>query len=309
MGERTNGTPRPNVRPRPGTDRRPVAPPAVHPRPTVHPHPTVRVDVRWPWQHRHRRGWSPTYRYRQVVYADVGWGHRKRESRLDIRTYYRHRVRSATRSRAEMEIYIDRIEIFENGYFLGEVRNIPRELSRVNATMYRRGTPRFDRDLFIIGGPDVGFELISTRHYGGFVLNHYRRSHGFRVGALDFQRRRVRTVSYSRFFDPYDFRGFVPIHLLPEDEAWLGDYGYGSPSHSWYGDDDVWYYGYGANDGVRTNHGSAGYNEVQPRSATSGRASSLPQAQPLQRTDEKTFRTDSGAEIRLRRDVTLERVE
>lgn len=239
------------------------------------------------------------YRYRQVVHVDAGWGRRSHRSELDIRTYYRHRVRSASRHRADVDIYIDRIEIFDNGYYLGEVRHIPAELSRVRATMYPGGGARFDRDLFIVGDPYVGFELISTRHYGGFVLNHYHRSHGFRVGVLDLRRERVRPVRRSRLFDPYEFDGFVPISLLPQDEAWIGDYGYGAPSRHWYGDDDVYYYG------------RPGVDPSEPRGSTSGRspAYAIPQTQPLQRSDDETYRTESGAEIRLKRETTLERVE
>lgn len=267
------------------------------------PAPRVRVDVRWPWEHRYNRGWSPMYRYRQVVHVDAGWGRHSRRSQLDVRTHYRHRVRSASRHRADVDVYIDRIEIFDNGHYVGEVRHIPADLGRVRATMYRDGAARFDRDLFIVGDPYVGFELISTRHYGGFILNDYRRSHGFHVGVLDLRRERVRPVRRSRLFDPYDFRGFVPISLLPQDEAWIGDYGYGAPTRHWYGDDDVYYYG------RPDDYGS--YNRIEPRTSTDGRSSSfsIPNVQPLERSDDETYRTESGAEIRLKRETTLERLE
>ena len=308
---RPDGTPR--VQPRPGynppSSARPK--PSVRPVPPVRPQPSVHVDVRWPWEHRYRRGWSPTYRYRQVVYVDAGWGRHRRESRLDVRTFYRQRVNSASRNRAQVEIYIDRIEVFENGYFLGEVRQIPHQLARVNATLQRGRPARLDRDLFIIGDPDAGFELISTRHYGGFVYNHYRRSHGYRAGFLDFRRGRVRAISRSRFFDPFDFRGVVPIYLLPEDEVWLGDYGYAAPSRYWYGDDDVYFYGYAPNGGYGESRsdGAYGRGAVPPRASTSGRPSSDPQLRPLQRSNDETFRTESGAEIRIKREVSIERVD
>lgn len=271
-------------------------------------HPFIHVDIAWPWVHRRERRWSPLYRYRQVVDIDAGWGRGHRHSRMDVRTFYRHRIRSASSARADVDVYIERIEIYDDGYFVGEVRHIPNDLARVRATMYRRGGIQFDRDVFIVGDPYAGFELVSTRHYGGFVLDHYRRAHGYRAGALDFRRERIVPVRHSRLFDPYDFGGFVPIGLLPQDDAWFGDYGSRSPSRHWYGEDDVYFYGvpdasYGYDD-------RSGYERMAPRGATnvhSGRV--LPEVQPLQRSDDQTYRTNRGAEIRVQRETSLRRIE
>ncbi len=147
--------------------------------------PRVRIHFDWPWEHRYRLGWAPRYRYRQVLFVNVGWGRRHRDARLDVRTEYYHRVRRADARKAEIEIFVDRIEIYEGGRFLGEVRHIPSDLSRIRATVYRNGRTEFDRSVFLVGDPYVGFEMISTRYYDGYVLNAYRSSHGFRVGRVD----------------------------------------------------------------------------------------------------------------------------
>jgi len=294
-------------RPAPSS-RRVVVPPPKVVKPVVRPRPVVRIDISWPWEHRYRRGWSPTYRYRQVVYTEAGWGRRRHDARLDVRTYYRQRVRSASRSRAVVEFEIRRIEIYEDGRFVGQVSHIPTKLSRVTATLHRNGRTQLDRDLFIIGDPHAGFELISTRHYGGFLYDHYRPSHGYRAGVLDFRRGRVKAISRSRLFHPNDFRGFAPIYLLPEDEVWLGDYGHGAPSHHWYGDDDYYFYGYAAP--VQAPHSTASSSvAMAPRTTTSGREAALPSAQPLQRRDDRTFQLEGGGQIRIQKEITLERVE
>lgn len=130
----------------------------------------------------------------------------------------------APSGRHGIDVYLDRIEIYEDGYVVGEVNRIPEQLARTRASVDRNGYVRFDRDLFLVGDPRVGFELISTRHYDGFILNSYRRSHGIRVGVLDLRRERVVGVRQSRFLDPRRFGGYVPIHLLPEDTGWMIDY-------------------------------------------------------------------------------------
>ena len=275
--------------------------------------PRIHVDIQWPWVYRHQRKWSPRYRYRQTVFVDVGWSGSHRESRLDLRTYYRHRVIDASPRRAVVDIQIDHIEIYEDGYFIGEVRHIPDELARIRAVVDRRRGVEFDRDVFLLGDPYAGFEMISTRSYDGFVLNKYRRSHGVRVGALDLRRERVVPVRRSKFFDPYDFSGFVPMDLLPQDAGWLIDYGYDSYSGHYWGDDDRYYYGFSdTDDYTRFDDDRAYYSQTDPRGATTGRDEAdrvTPERQALSRTLDETYETQTGATIRLKRESFIERIE
>ena len=264
-------------------------------------HTRQRVDVAWPWEYRYRQGWQPRYRYRQVVYTEAGWGRGYRDARLDVRTEYRHRVRRATHRKAELDLYIDRIVLYENGRFLGEVHRIPDHLRRIRATVYRHGRVDFDRDVFLLGDRYSGFELISTRHYDGYLLDAYQRAHGVRAGVLDLWRERVVSVSHSRLFDPYDFNGFVPISLMPDDPRWLFDYGYDSVSYydDGYGGGyyDAPYYSQG-----EYSQGARGTADVQRR-RENGRSGALRQE------DDQRYRTERGADIRLQRETEIERLE
>lgn len=309
-------------------DSRRGGPVYVPPKASRYDRPRVRVDVVWPWVHRYNRGWAPRYEYRQVVYVESGWARQRYDARLDVRTVYRHRVRYASRDRAEVDIYLDRIELYEDGYFLGEVDRIPSNLGRIRATIYRSGRVRFDRDVFVVGDPRAGFELISTRHYDGFILNAYHRSHGYRVGVLDLRRERVVPVRYSRLFDPYDFRGFVPISLLPDDTGWLCDYGYESPTRYYWGDDDAYYYGY--SDGYDDDGYDAPYYSRQAPPGDARREDAPPSdervapapdvrfrgqqapgtVEPLRRSKEDAFQVERGdARVRLKRESEIKRID
>jgi hypothetical protein len=242
-----------------------------------------RVDIHWPWVYRYERRWRPRYQYRQIVYVEVGFGSRYRESQVEVRTVYRHRLLFADARRAELEIEIERLELYDGDLFLGEITRIPDHLARFGATVFRNGEVRFDRDVFVVGDAFAGFELVSTRNYGGYVLDHYRERDGYRAAALDFRRRSAVPVGRSRLFRPFDFDGFVPISLLPEDADWLYDYGYGAVSAHYddYGPD--LYYG---------------------SSAHLGRLG----AQPLSREDEQRFFT-GGTQVRLVREASISRIE
>lgn len=197
----------------------------------------VDIDIAWPWPRRHRRSWRPRYQYRQAITVRAGWGHhRHREARIDVRTRYRQRVRSASPHRAVVDIVIEAIELYADGQYLGRVDRIPRRLSHVRATIYRGGGVTYERDLFLVGAPEVGFELIATRHYDRYVLDAYRSGHDIEVGVLDLQYGEVVPVRRSRLFHPARFEGFVPISLLPEDPTWRYDYGHGAISARYRGD-------------------------------------------------------------------------
>jgi hypothetical protein len=211
--------------------------------PVYHHRPHVQINVVWPWKNRYHRKWKPYYKYRQVVYVEVGWGGHRRQARVDVRTNYHQQVRYADERRAVVDIYLDEIEVYEDGYYVGRVRRIPDHLSHIEATVYRNGEVAFDRDVFLVGDSRSGFEMISTRPYDGYILDQYDRSHGLKAGQLNFRRSRVEPLRYSRLFDPYDFRGYAPISLLPEDRNLVADFGYESISYGYYDDQYDPYYG------------------------------------------------------------------
>ncbi|MFQ5569332.1 MAG: hypothetical protein ACE5G0_06630 [Rhodothermales bacterium] len=281
--------------------------------------PRIHIDLYWPWMHRHRHGWKPRYQYRQVIYVDAGWGRSYHQAQIDVRTYYYHELRSATANRADVDIYIEKIELYENGRFIGEVHNIPKRLSRIQATVYRDGQVSFDRDVFIVGDTYRGFELISTRYYDDFVLNAYNRSHGMRVGVVDLQRGRVVSSSHSYLFDPYDFQGYVPVSLLPEDRSWLLDYGNGSFSGAYYEYDPYYYGGYSdyGNEYDDPYYGDDYYEEDyyedeygRPNySVRSTVAEANFNVAPLSKVYDRNYSTEFGAKIHLRRETEFVRVK
>lgn len=243
--------------------------------------PFVHVDLYWPWTHRYHRKWAPRYRYRQVVYVNVGWGHRHRQSRVEVETTYRHRIRHATDTYAEVDITLEEVAFYEDGRYLGSVHHIPDRLARLRATVYRNGEVAFDRDVFVVGNAAVGFELISMQDRDGDVFDRYDHGTSVRAGAVDLRRERVRTIGHSRLFDPYDFRGYVPVSLLPEGAGWLMDYG--PDAISAYDDPYYYYDSEGTADAYRT----------------------LP---PRTRTTDASFTAEMGAQVSIRRETSLSRI-
>lgn len=108
----------------------------------------------------------------------------------------------------------------------------------------------------------------------------------------------------SRLLDYDGYSGYAPVSLLPEDERWLGDYGpyavstfaYDDDYYDDYGYDDGYYYGYGG--GVQPNRSNA------PRGQSSAAVSPM-----LQGTSDDTYRTVTGAEVRMRREAEIQRIE
>lgn len=178
------------------------------PAPTVHHAPAKKAAG-----YRH----AGRFEYRQVVQVETGRRWRRHFVDLDIRTQYRRRIRRAGHQRTEVDLRIEAIHLYANGRYLGSVHHIPGSLSRVEATVDRRGHIRLNRDVLLIGSPDVGFELIATRHYNGFLYDHYRPGHGMKVGSLDLWRERVYPERRSELFRHARFDGLVPISLLPDD--------------------------------------------------------------------------------------------
>ena len=258
----------------------------------VHVSSHIHVGIAWPWQKRYHRHWRPRYRYRQVVYVNVGWGRYRRQSRIDVRTYYKQRIRHANSDYAEIEIDIDAIELYENGRFIGYVDRIPSKLREINATVYANGRVEFDRNVFLIGDIYRGFEMISTRYYDDYLLNSYDRRHGVRVGRLDLRRERVRSVRRSRLFGASHFNGDVPVSLLPEDDR-LFDYSY------------EYFSGYYRDNDGRYDSDFLGRNGFAPN-----RQELLVDYESgLQRIDEVSYSTNGGANVEITRESALERIE
>ena len=181
----------------------------------------IDIDIVWPWKKRHRARWAPRYEYRQNVAIRAGRGYRTAD--LDVRTRYHHRIRVATDRYAVVDIVLDEIAIYDRGRFVGAVDRIPGALRSVEATIHRSGRVVFDRDLFLVGDPSVGFELIATPYYRDFVLGAYRAHHQLEVGVLDLYREEVVRVRHSALFRPAR-GGSVPISLLPKDMGWRAGY-------------------------------------------------------------------------------------
>ena len=292
----------------------------VYVSPVYYHRPHIQVNVTWPWQNRYYRKWKPHYRYKQVVYVNVGHGRKYRTSRIDVRTDYHQEVRYADHRKAVVDIYLDRIEVYEDGYFYGEVYKIPSHLSHIEATIYRNGDIVYDKDVFVVGDPRAGFEMISTRNYDGHVLDYYDRSHGYKVGKLNFRSRRVESRRYSRLFDPYDYNSYAPISLLPEDQ-YLADYGYESVSYNYYDDDYDPYYGGSYDDDYYDYYDDGSYYQYEaPRGNTYGKSPDYPSyskqsvnariaaAGPIKMNKNSSYTTRAGLSVKFEREAQLERI-
>ncbi len=187
---------------------------------------------------------------------------------------------------AELEITIEAIDVFYKGRHLGSVDYVPENLGTIYATVYNDGEIQFDREVFLVGDPYAGFEMISTRYYDGYVFDRYRSSDGYRAGRLDLRTGEVYTIGRSRLFDPDASSGHIPISLLPENEGWLWDYGAEAMSAAL--DNYDYYYGSGAR----------GYSpETTYRS------------DPFRSADEYQFTTGTGTNVYVRKDTEIQRIE
>ncbi len=187
---------------------------------------------------------------------------------------------------AELEISIEAIDLYYEGKHLGSIDYVPEELGTVYAKVYANGEIQFDREVFIVGDPYEGFEMISTRYYDGYVLDEFRRGDGYRAGRLDFRSGSIDSVNLSRLFDPYAASAYIPISLLPENEGWLWDYG--SEAMSAGLDNYDYYYG--------TSGAGLNSNSAYP-------------SEPRLSADEYQFRTRAGADVFFKRDTEIQRIE
>ena len=172
-----------------------------------------RVDIRvnfWPWQARYTRHWAPRYTHRHVVIVH-SHDRSRRAERIEYEANYRHRVLWADDRKAVLDIEIESIAVYSDGRYVGSVHDIPLELSRVEATVYRDGDMTFDTDLYLLGDRRRGFEIVNA--WTG------------EAGRLDFRRERVREIGRSRLYRPDASTGYVPFSLLPEGHDWLWNEG------------------------------------------------------------------------------------
>ncbi|MEQ9105236.1 MAG: hypothetical protein RIE53_11135 [Rhodothermales bacterium] len=182
----------------------------------VQPHVYVRrprVDIHvnfWPWETRYVRHWAPRYTHRHVVIVHSRDRSRRAE-RIEYEANYRHRVLWADDRKAVLDIEIESIAVYSDGRYVGSVHDIPLELSRVEATVYRDGDMTFDTDLYLLGDRRRGFEIVNA--WTG------------EAGRLDFRRERVREIGRSRLYRPDASTGYVPFSLLPEGHDWLWNEG------------------------------------------------------------------------------------
>jgi hypothetical protein len=245
--------------------------------------PRINTYIVWPWQVRYERHWAPRYRYRQVIRVETVINGRRNQADVEVETVYTHSVREANDQFAIVDIEIERVEIYQGNRFLGYVEDVPSRLRRTSATVYRDGDVIFDRDIFLVGDSYVGFEMVSTQAYDGYVLDAYHHTDGYLAGKVDLRRHRVSTVRSSRLFKPHRFDGLVPISLLPSDEGWLADYGFEAISASY--DDYDWYYG----------------GQSRPTNAY--------RAEPLRQEDAWDYTTEDGADIAFKRESQILRVQ
>ncbi len=300
------------------------------------PQPVFYLDRAWPWERRRSSGWSPRYVYEQTAFVPDGRG---RETRLELIAEYRQRVVSAGRNRSEIELDVESFQIYENGRYLGRVDRIPNSLSRMRATVSRRGDVRVDRDVMLVGTRRTGFELVVTSGRGAWHDAYYGRD-GVRIGKIDLRRGRVREARGSRLLGRGRYDRLVPVSLLPDDPSWLLDYGdysisafpYDRDRYDDYGYDDGYYYGSNGNDARYFDFGrSYGSNDRRQDYGT-GRRSDDPYLVPeggwdarsstLNPSDEERFELPSlsqervetvtlpgGESVELRREVKLRRVQ
>ncbi len=302
------------------------------------PQPVFFLDLAWPWERRYSSGWSPRYVYEQTAFVPDGRG---RETRLELVAEYRQRVVSAGGNRSEVELDVESFQIYENGRYLGRIDRIPHSLSRMRATVSRRGDVRVDRDVMLVGTRRTGFELIVTRGRGAWHDAYYGRD-DVRVGRVDLRRGSVREARGSRLLGRGRYSRLIPISLLPDDPSWLLDYGdysvsafpYERDRYDDYGYDEGFYYGSNGNDDryFEYDH-SYGYGSNDRRSNDGrGRAADDPyltnerewdaRSNAANPSDEEAFALPSlsqervetvtlpgGESVELRRQVKLRRVQ
>jgi hypothetical protein len=255
---------------------------------------------------------SRAFVFRQVVETKSKYADGYRTSELDVRTTLRKRVRDISRNRVRIDFEIERMSIFANGTFLGDVTRIPKHLRGVRATVHNDGYVEFDRMVYLIGDPGRGFELLSTKYFGGNLVENYEEGHDLRVGWLDFGDRRVRDADYSELFDPYDLRGLVPLELIPDDEQWGFQYlagGYSRSDNYYNGNYDYYASSSLSDDGYyRRSNSVDGWNADSDGFSTVPGNESYSVASTFANEGEFEYRAENDGSISVNRKVFIESV-
>ncbi len=169
----------------------------------------------------YRNGYTRRFIYRQRFKSNSHYNGRSYGVDLNIHTQLKKKVRNISGDRVKIEFEIERISLYDGNDFLGDVDRIPGNLDEIEAIVHPDGYVEFDKMVHLIGDLNVGFELISTRHYSGSLLSSYESGHRMDVGELDLYEGKVHKVRNSRLFNPNDnYNGLVPISLMPDDEQY-----------------------------------------------------------------------------------------
>jgi len=178
----------------------------------------VRVYLPPAWTHFGPR-WSGVYRYRQIVYLEVGRGRAVKKIRLDVETHFRMRVIYAGYDRIGVEILLLGLELDRDPGGRLRLDGLPPAFARTRAVLYRDGWVELERQFYLFGDPREGFELVSAPSGWGWRGPDFWQPGRDRVlvGRLDM---RLGTIRFSADVHAWSVRTQVPIPLLPEDLFW-----------------------------------------------------------------------------------------
>ena len=274
--------------------------------------------------------WSPVLRFRQRVrvQSDRSYGY-NRESVLDVRTHYRQRLSGpygGGYTGGQIDLKIERIEVYQDGRYLGYVDayDLPGDFDHVRATRARNGELRLDDDLLLVGEASVGFELIRFDG-GGDFYGSWRRQYD--ALSLDLRRSSARRIGRSRLFDPYDYRGYVPVSIVPDlqDDFYSSGYGGGYGGQPGYDRPDYDRPGTGGYEGPVQGRSpraaTNGSGEVTPSPQARPQAGRAPQGgtgqsgsvdgrpAPARRPTSRTITLPGGQQVQVERETSVEAVE
>lgn len=163
----------------------------------------------WPWIRWYRSGISPQFAYRQVIQA----GPRGRgRQRLEIRTRYRFVPQRVSRRWANVDIVITGVDVYRRGRFVGSIRRLPASIRRTRALIRRNGHVRLDREVAVIGGGGLGYELLALRPGGA-----WRRPVVLSAARVNVRQGRAVPIRRSSLTRGRQGRFLTPIPLLPAD--------------------------------------------------------------------------------------------
>ena len=163
----------------------------------------------WPWIRWYRSGISPQFAYRQVI--QTGLRGRGRQ-RLEIRTRYRFVPQRVSRRWANVDIVITGVDVYRRGRFVGSIRRLPASIRRTRVLIRRNGRVRLDREVAVIGGGGLGYELLALRPGGA-----WRRPVVLSAARVNVRQGRAVPIRRSSLTRGRHGRFLTPIPLLPAD--------------------------------------------------------------------------------------------